>query len=431
MSAGGILIVPGAVVAAAGVVVVLTAAAAAVLVVHAASAAAERAVRALGDYGERLEMVAAAQQDAEVRSLLWDAVAADVVELNARIRMLVERASRAKVPVAVPKPLILNGCGAADAVAWCVRAAQSLRSAQETLHAAVTVNEGQRVAAALPQAVVARPDTTAALARFQDTLRERYAVESTPDVPPIDSAAAVEPALRALDPDANERERAEVLCAAALVATNDPRAVTAYLRALRTKVGTVNDAVARRRLAAQWLSALEDQIVVGTDLPQPFLDTAAKLRSVVTGDADLTPEVRAEGAEAVAWAAETTRQHFVRDMMHGCLAELGYSVDVDFDLQHSTELRLTRPTWHGEHSAAIWVDQHGTVHGRLVREHSGGGDEATMREQARCTEFNADLKALGDQLRADVDTDDGYVPQRRNSATANAHAIEPRYREHR
>jgi len=32
-------------------------------------------------------------------------------------------------------------------------------------------------------------------------------------------------------------------------------------------------------------------------------------------------------------------------------------------------------------------------------------------EKARCDQFNADLTAVGRELRTDVATDDGYVPQ--------------------
>jgi hypothetical protein len=405
------LILPAAVVAAAAAAVVLTAATAAVLVVQAANAAAEGAVRALGDYGELLERVADGQHRAEVQAQVWSAVAGDVVEINARIRLLAERASGAGVAVAVPKPLRLDGLRATEAVDWAKRAARELNSAQDTLYAALAARQGQRISALLPKSAGARPDTNAALARFHATLRERYASRPAPVVASTDWRAAVDEVLRTLDPDADEREYADILGAAALVDADDQRAAGAYLGTLRTKVHSANGLVARRRLAARWLSALEEPIVAQADLPQPFLDTAAKLRAVVTGESDLNPETRVEGKEAAAWAAEVTRQRFVRDTIHTCLAGQGYAVETDFDLQHSAELRLTRAAWQGEHSASIWVDRQGTVHGRLVRESTVAGDEATMRERARCVEFNGDLTALGSNLHAEVDTDDTYVPQ--------------------
>lgn len=416
MSSGVLILAPGAIGFAAGALVVVTAAGAAVLAVRAANAAAEGMVRVLGDYGEQLEQLANEQHDAAVKAMVWESVAADVVELNARIRMLMERAKRSNVVVAVPKPLNLDGASAAAAVAWSVQTAQALRSAQATMHAAVAADEGRSIANKLPQSVAARPDTAAALARFQSTLTDRYAQQSTPLVQHVDSAAAAEAALRTLDVDANEQEHAEVLSAAAMVTTDDPRAAAAYLRTLQKKIRDVNAVVGRRRLAAQWLSALEDPIVAGTDLPEPFVGTAAKLRAVVAGEQDMEPELRANAEQAVDWAADVTRQHFVNSMMRGCLADLGYTVDAGFDLQRSTEVRVTRSTWHDEHFAQLWVDREGSLQGRLVREYAGEGDEAAMRDRTRCAEFNNALIELGNRLNVDVRTDEHHVPQLAGSA---------------
>src|SRR4051794_23772429 len=109
MSAGGIVFVPAALVLAAGELVVIGAAAAAYLTVRAANAAAEGAVRAIGNYGRALECQVAGQSAAAVNAARWEMTAADVVELNARIRMTADRASRAGVAVALPEPLTLAG----------------------------------------------------------------------------------------------------------------------------------------------------------------------------------------------------------------------------------------------------------------------------------------------------------------------------------
>lgn len=432
MSSGAILVAPGAIGFAAGAVVVLAAAGAAVLVVRAASAAAEGMVRALGDYGERLEQQADEQHDAALQAMMWESVAADVVELNARIRMVMERAKRSGAVVALPKPLRLSGLTTADAITWSVRAAQALRSAQETMHAAVAVTEGQSIAAGLPPSVAARPDTAAALARFQTALSERYTRQQpTPPAPRVDSAAAVAAVLRTLDVDANEQEHADVLGAAAMVPTDDARTAAAYLRTLQKKVSDVNKVVERRRLAAQWLSALEEPVVADADLPEPFLGTAAKLRAVVAGDADMEPRLRAEASRAVDWAAEQSRRHFVNSMMRDCLADLGYTVDAGFDLQRSTDVRVTRSTWHDEHSAQIFVDSKGALQGRLVREYAMEGDEAVMRDRTRCAEFNGALVELGQRLNVEVRTDDKHVPQLASAAVPESTTVtKPGHRYH-
>lgn len=419
MSSGGIVIAPAAIVVAAGAVVVLTAAAAAVLAVRAANAAAEGAARALGDYGEKLEAVASGQARTEVAAMVWETVAGDVVELNARIRMLSERAARAGVLVVVPQPLSLTGRDVADAAAWLPRAAQLLRGAQADMDAAVAENEGRLLAARLPRAVPASRDTHAALQRLQTTLRERHVprVVTTRDTRVRDSARA-DALLRTLDEDVNERERLDVLEAAALVELSDAVESGVYLRTLQKAVASANGAARRRRLAAQWLAALEEPTVAGVEPPDPFAGTAAKLRAVVAGDADLTPQLRSEGAEAAAWSEDIAQREFVRTLMHSCLAGQGYTVDVEFDLQHSAALRLTRADWHGEHTADVWVDRNRVVHGQVVREYKAAGDGAALRDRSRCADFHSHLDALGRTLGADVIIDDGCVPPIRDEKQA-------------
>src|SRR5690349_17881216 len=147
MSAGGIVVLPMAAVLAAGAVVVLTAAAAAALTVWAVNQAAEAALRALGDVGRRLENEAERQSQAEIAALRWPHVAAEVVEVNARIRLLAERASRTGVVVAVPAPLSLDGCTEQQAVEWAARARVLLGAANDALATARAANARQRLAA--------------------------------------------------------------------------------------------------------------------------------------------------------------------------------------------------------------------------------------------------------------------------------------------
>ena len=420
MSSGEILSAPEAVGAAAGEVPVATAAAAAVLAVRAASAAARADTRTVHASGADVDDAAAARPRADVPGPGWETVAAAVVELSARIRMLAERVVRAGVPVALPEPLSLTGLSAAEAAQWCTQTAQQLRSAQATVRSLLAEEESRRVMAQLPRAVATRPETPAALATFQKTLLERYSREEPSAPVPAASglsviSTAVEAILSALDLDANEREHAYVVSAAAYVLRDDPLEARGYLRTLRAKAAGVNEAAARRRLGAQWLSALEETVVAAVEPPGPFLGTAARLRAVVAGDEDLTAELRARGAEAVEWAAEVTRHRFVCDVLSGCLSERDYTVEGAFDFQEALELRLTRADWHGEHSAEVWMDRHGAVHGRVVREKPVQGDRAAEDERTRCAAFNADIKTLGRRLHAHVVVEDGYVPQHRTA----------------
>jgi len=413
MSSGGILILPVAAVLAAGAAVVLTAAAAAALTVWAANQAAEAALRALGNVGEKFEQTAAGQVVAEISALRWPQIAAGVIELNARIRLLSERASRAGVLVAVPEPLRLEGRSEQEVVEWTRLAAPMLRAANEAIAAGRAGTERDRLAAALPAAATALPDAAAALGRLQDTLRSRRA-EATAPARPAGRGPDIAAILRTLDEDANENERLAALRTAALAERAGARDARSYARQLQIDVTELNARVARRRLAAQLTAALEDPVVVRTPPPAPYTGTARRLHAVLSGDADLTPELLAEAAAAVRWAESVARANFVREMVGGCLAEQGYTVDGEADVRHPAELRLSHANWHGEHSAEVWVDADGTVHGKVVREQDIDGDEAAMRDRARCDGFNADLSQLGGRLHAEVVIDREHAPQRRS-----------------
>lgn len=425
MSSGAIIIAPHAAAAAAATATVLAAGAAAVLVARAASIAAEAAVRAVGDYGARLEDIAAAQSDAEITRRVWGVVAADAVELNSRIRALKTRAAKAGVLVEIPPLLSIAGCTAAEASRRTEQTARLVAQAQAAVRTAVADDEARHLGAYLPQYVLARPDAAKALADYQHTLQKRRgepveagATAETPAVPTTQDVNAV---LDGLDPDADEREHLEVLAAAACVAQDDAREARSYMDSLRSKVAAVNAAASRRRLAGQWLIVLEEQSAL-VDPPAPFSGTAAKLRAVVAGDRDLSADLRAEGAEAAEWAAAQARAGFVKGLMRSCLTELGYSLEPESGpaIRHSAELRLVRQDWGSEHSAEIWVDGHGALHGRVVREHGVDGDDAAAREQERCVGFNADIRVLGSRLGAAVVTDEGYVPQGKGGSTGGS-----------
>ncbi|MCU7728855.1 hypothetical protein ODJ79_34520 [Actinoplanes sp. KI2] len=423
MSAGGIVVLPMAAVLAAGAVVVLTAAAAAALTVWAVNQAAEAALRALGEVGQRLENEAERQSQAEIAALRWPHIAAEVVEVNARIRLLAERASRTGVVVAVPAPLNLDGCTEQQAVEWAARARVLLVAANDALATAGAATERERLAASLPRTVSALPDTAAALSRLQDALRNRRPGPAPAVARPAGRGPDVDAILRTLDADVNENERFEALEAAARARTAG--AGTMFARQLQMKVADVNGRAARRRLAAQLTGVLEEPVVVRTPPPAPYTGTAAKLRAVVAGDADLTPELLREGAGAVRWAEGVVRANLVRETVSQCLADQGYTVD------GTSDLHLTRTDWQGEHSAEVWIDEHNVVHGRVVRDQDVDGDEAAMRDRDRCDGFNADLAELADRLDAEVVIDHGHVPQRRGRTTPETPIARPRAREAR
>ena len=262
----------------------LTSAGAAFLTLNAARTATERAAFKTAEFGEQLDRVAKAEALGQIDARLWARAAAHVVELNARIAMASARAARAGTRVALPEPLDLGGCDMRRASEWCVRAAEHLKAAQIALH--------QKLGRREPPGGLA-PDSSAALARYEEMMRERYRGETDgPIVTRLDADMWV--ALRSLDPDAYEAEHARVLAVIAQVArlvTYPPETSPLVVR-MRATIDEVNEAVAGRRLAAKWLYALESTSQI---------DTVAKLRRVLSGDAALHGALRREAPQAIGW----------------------------------------------------------------------------------------------------------------------------------
>jgi hypothetical protein len=290
---------PAAVARAAAASAVLASASAAVLVVGAARTAAARAATRIAEYDVQLDRAVQARARGEIDEQIWPRTAAHVVELNARIALFEARAHRAGVRVAVPPRLILGGCVPWRASAWCVRTAERLRTAQFDLSASTARQRPERVTRD----------------RFHELLSGLYRGALLPVMPPVSVLEAdVQVALRSVDLDAHDAEYARTLAAVAAVAEHAARPADArpFLFDLTLTVGEINKAVARRRLAAQWLLALEDPIVVGTGSWTGHGGTVAKLRAVVSGDGELGAGLSAESATAITRAEEAVRRNYLR-----------------------------------------------------------------------------------------------------------------------
>ncbi|WP_428966175.1 hypothetical protein [Micromonospora fluostatini] len=422
MSSAGVVVLPVAVVAAAGAAAVLAAANAAVLLVDAAGSVAEGAVRAVGEYGARLEEELAALAEAEANAVRWRCAAADVVGLNARIRLVQRRAAGSGAHVGLPPPVDLTGHPVEEIRRRVQETERALLAAQREVDVAVAERELAAMVAALPPAA-ATPDTLAAVRAHREALTRRHAPEAHPAAVgsgPV--SQKVERVLAGLDPDANADERTEVLRIAALAAAH-PGESASYLRALRATVREANARNTRRRLAAEWLTTLEDRDVAvaltWNAPPDPLRGTVARLREVVDGTADLTPELRRDGTAMILWAGEMVRQRFTRDMVARVLRDEGYTVDAEVDTPHTAGVRVSRADWHGEHTADVWVDGNGTIHGRVLREFAATGDEAELRDRARCDDFAEHLTTLAGRIdngtgAAQVCVDHGRRPEHRH-----------------
>ncbi|HEV2637929.1 MAG TPA: hypothetical protein VGX23_22450 [Actinocrinis sp.] len=403
-SSGVVLFPPGAVVAAAGATVVLGGPAAAVLIVGAANAAVGRGPGGVADHERVLRETDAARGavDAEI----WARVAANVLELGARIRLLAGRGHGAGRPL-TPEPPGLAGTSVSDATRWCVRTAQDLAGVQLALHAAAADEQARQAMAWLPEDTRAdsRADAAAALARYQRMLGERYEPNRASRVPIVTlTDADVQAVLRRLDPDAHEGECARVLAAAVRVPRNHAHVATSHLLGLREAVHEVNMIVIRRRLAAQWLVALEEPSVAALLSGEPSDGAVARLREVVAGERDLGDEASRRAGEALEAAADLARREVVLAIARCRYAQLGYQIMSETNHQGSVSIRLGRADWNGEHSAQLWVDESGALHGRILRnlaaegadtEAGSGEDDNARIDRERGGEFLGILRSLG------------------------------------
>ncbi|TCO52918.1 hypothetical protein [Actinocrispum wychmicini] len=426
MSSAVIVVAPVATPAiAAGAVVLVGAvavAAAAVLVARAANAAIEGAVRAVGDYGEKVEGRVAEIEAAEVEVLRWQMAAADVVAVNARIRLLREQAKVAGSPVDVPPPLPLTASRNPVELSRLVAAAQAgIATAQEALDALVPLPRLTVVA----QSPKAEKEMAAALASHQETLRSRY-TEAIAGRPVSVPAGAVEEVLALLDPDATTDECAEVRSTAANLATQGHQGL--YLTTLRQRiVAEINPKVERRRLAAGWVQVLEDgplnDALAGVERPARFAGTVEQLQAVVAGNRDLTDDLRAESTRLMRWAQETADQVFVLELARKWFTDNGYQVEETFDARDCVGLRLGHSDWKGEYTADVSVDRDAVISGKLVREFQVVED-ASERNRAHCGVFADNIEEMARQIaaqdaRASVVVDRDHLLEHRTEQTVD------------
>ncbi|MCR3750261.1 hypothetical protein [Lentzea californiensis] len=402
MSAGGMVLAPVVLPAvAAGAVVLVGAvviAAGAVLVVRAANAAIEGGVRAVAEAGERTADEVAAIEARSEDTLRWQAAAADVVAVNARIRLLHERVVAAGISMIVPHPLRLTSSKSpAELGRMAAEAQAAVALAQAELDRRLP---RPRLELFASQARSESADKT--LDAYEDVLRARYAAVAAPA--PTVSPDEVHRVLALLDPDAGDDERIEVLATAARVARAQGDG-DVYFRQLRMQVtDEINPRVARRRLAATWLQALEegplpDALAEASITPPPSVgDAVEALRKVVSGDEDLTRERRDEAVQAMAWMEEKADQVLTLRVTQHCLQEQGYEVIGTFDTRNAVGLKVAKPEWGGQHNGTVWVDHKRTVHSRLQRPAGAIGDAARARDGERCEEFADDLEQVGKQV---------------------------------
>jgi hypothetical protein len=399
MSSGMVAVAPaGLPVVAAGAVVVagaLAVTAGAVLVARAVNAAAESAVRAIGESGARLEADIAAIEAAEEAGQWRRRAMADVVAVNARLRLVRERAKAAGVALVVPRPLALSAeITPARAVGWVsevereiARLNRELDAAAPPLRVTITAKTSQ-----------ANTDISAELDRHRRAAADRHTTRRT-----AVASSSITDVISLLDPDATAQERDEVLADAAAIPGRTEQSM--YLGDLRSKiVKTLNPRIERRRLAATWVSALDDgplgEVVAGIAPPAPLRGTADALREVVSGTRDLTPELRAEGGRLMRWAEDVAGRAFTRELVRKCLTEDGHEVLETFEGEECIGLRLARPEWGDQHSTVVRVRDGNIIEHHLEAAHAPASDDDKLVGMERCAMANASIQSVADAAAA-------------------------------
>lgn len=433
MSGGAIVVAPAALVLVPAVAI--GAGAVAALTIQAARAGTQATGRALEGAADEMARVADAQDDLARRSRMWELAAASAVATNRDLCLLAARAEHAGVQLPLPPPIDLTGCRLADIRGLVARAQESVARLHREVERAEAASERRTLVASLPVPPDGSPSAAELLARHQQVLARRRTGARLPEwtapsrIDEADLRVEIEAILARVDGDATREERATVLLAAAQAAKPRSAALArTYLDALaRIVQQEVNPRAASRREAATLLAAIEQPLVAAAIEDQahprpPFFDAVQRLRSVVRGDADLTPADRRDADRLLCWAQEELDRRRLLATVAETFERLGYTVTTGIQTRHTGEMSVTRTAWHGDYTADVWLDDTGQVHSRLVQLTRGAGAEAR-----RCTELNDTLQQVAAELDrrgtdAQVNLPDPHLPalRRFGSGTGSA-----------
>lgn len=405
MSGGGIIVVPLVV----PLVAVAGAGLAAVLVIRAAAAGTAATGRALEHFGAEMERLAAAQDDLAIRTRLWEAAASAVVSTNQELRLLIARAEQVGLQPELPPFIDLTRCALADTRALVAHAQDALAAARTQVIRAEAERDRQVLLAKLAIPLAELPSTAELISQHRQAFALRWAKLATSAASVVPPAPADQSVLQAeidqillrLDPDAIASEREQVMAAVARAEKRSGDAATArtYLDSLRRLVDKkINPRVARRREAAGLLSGLTHPAVgelIGELVPpRPSLrDSIERLQAVERGEAELTDSDLRAAHRELSWLSDELERRRLLDAVAEAFAGLGYSVTTGLEVHHCAGLSLTKPSWHGEHTADVWLDVHDKVQFRLVQRALNAVGEAT-----HCAELDADAQQVSDQL---------------------------------
>ncbi|MEV0005819.1 hypothetical protein AB0H28_26540 [Micromonospora sp. NPDC050980] len=405
MSGGEIAVLPVGLIIAPVALAAAGAGAAAMLAIRAAQAGTEATGRALERFGDEMERRADAQDDVQIRAQLWDLAAGSVARTNEDLRLLSARAAQAGIRLALPRPVDLTGCQLAGAPGLVAQAQEALAAALAVVERAEAARERQQLLVRMAAGAAEEPDAAELLARHQAVLASRgLQGNGTPPAPTkIDGSrlqADIDAILSRLDGDAMSEDRIQALEAAAKAERkkHSPMGQTFVESFARTVDADLNPRIARRREAANLLTALEQPLVtevindLGTPRP-PCFDAIERLRGVVLGEADLTSADRRDAQNALNRVQVELDRRRLLEGVAEAFGELGYSVTTGMQVRRHAALLVARPDWRGGHVADVWLDEAGRVHSQLVQVAAGAGGEAV-----RCAELNDGLRRVGEEL---------------------------------
>jgi|GEM_PF-4387593 len=419
----------------------VAAGAVAVLVARAAASGAARGADLVIRLDERLVRQEQAAFTAEQEAIVWQAIATEVVETNARIAAVRARATRLGAdPDAppLPPPISMLGRTPCEADELCRLGAEAVATLERWLDDRTRAAFRRRLGAILPipaqdgdredlahQAVAAAEAAAQADAALAETTAPATPVTGqrpTPLRPPGRHSEILRPRIErrtaTLSHLASPEEAAAVVAAAAAVLAAADAAVRGgghplgaagpKLDQLGRVISEINARAGRRQddalRAARYLQALEQATEHPlADLPDgPMTAAADQLRQVVAGERELDDALVSTAECERARVGAAGLRLLERDLVRAALTRLGYTVEGDFDTLASDfdRLRIHRPGWDPDHHAEVVVER-GGIRASLVRDSGAAGVDDLRLDEERCQRLLADLERLGADLAGD------------------------------
>lgn len=359
--------------------------------VQAAALVASRTVEVAGDalvrVGDRAESERA-QWEADHAVLMdWEAAARQVIDVNARLDVL-RCAAPADLAARVPASLLPCAESPDELRAWCTTAAQ---------HAALLDAELARRTSAAVLTVLrssverSRPITAAeALAHYEHALAGRLAAPAAPATAALDAVARI---VGRLSADADAADRADVLAAAAQVAS--PRQdvdATTLLEELRLRVQRAEDRVRTRRSDAARAATMLQALTGDDPLDPDSSGLRAALGEVVAMHRPLGEDLRGRAERAASRVREHLERDYVRSSVTETLASLGYELDEGFSTVTKDRIRLVRPDWSGHAVQVVVHDEE--VKAAVIRLEDRTGSDARREDVEREEQWCGDLEKL-------------------------------------